>query len=109
MRFSGASGLSGSSLGLRPCRLADQRLLPGAFQQTHQFIPPARDPHLGRADADAEGAECATCPFVPWCAGLFKWPDPARGCDDVRPLLGAIGEAATQVAADLAEARALLP
>jgi hypothetical protein len=57
----------------------------------------------------ADGAECATCPFVGWCAGFFKWPDPAYACEAVKPLLGAIGDAAAQIARDLDEAQALQP
>jgi hypothetical protein len=57
----------------------------------------------------AGGAECAACPFLAWCAGFFKWPDPAYACDAVKPLLGAIAGAAAQIARDLDEAQAMQP
>lgn len=51
-----------------------------------------------------EAAECAGCPYAGWCAGLFKWPDPAYACDHIKPLLAAIGVNAEAIARDLGEA-----
>jgi len=52
----------------------------------------------------AEAAECAACPYAGWCAGLFKWPDPAYACHNVKTLLATIGKNAEALASDLGEA-----
>ncbi|MBP7866339.1 MAG: hypothetical protein KA419_10350 [Acidobacteria bacterium] len=55
----------------------------------------------------ASGAECAGCPYLRWCAGIFKWPDQAYACDAVKRFLAAVGESAEAIARDLGEAEAL--
>lgn len=57
----------------------------------------------------ASGAECAQCPYLRWCAGIFKWPDRTYACGAVKSFLAAVGEAAEAVARDLGEAEALVP
>lgn len=52
----------------------------------------------------ADGAECAGCSLLPWCAGWFKWPDPDYNCADVRNLFGKVEQAAAELRADLGEA-----
>lgn len=48
-----------------------------------------------------QGAECATCPWLPVCRGYFKWPDPAYSCAGVKQLFSLIKTAADEIAQDL--------
>jgi hypothetical protein len=48
------------------------------------------------------GAECAACRWQNLCAGYFKQPDPAYSCAGIRQLLARFGEAAEEIARDLA-------
>lgn len=52
----------------------------------------------------AAGAECGSCRFRDFCAGYFKWPDPAYDCRPVVGLLGQLEAAASRLARDLEEA-----
>ncbi len=56
-----------------------------------------------------EGAECASCPWQPMCAGYFKWPDPAYCCEGVKRLFAQIKAAADEINADLAAAQETAP
>lgn len=57
----------------------------------------------------ASGADCATCPFLAWCQGCFKWPQPDYDCTHVRRLLGRLEDAADQLRGDARLAEALVP
>ncbi len=50
----------------------------------------------------ASQSECLACPFLAWCSGYFKWPDPGYSCHMVRPFLQEIQSAALQIKRDLA-------
>ena len=56
--------------------------------------------HLARLIED--GAECATCRWLPVCAGYFKWPDPAYACAGVKQLFATLEGAADEITHDLA-------
>ncbi len=49
-----------------------------------------------------ENSECNGCPFLDYCGGYFKWPEPAFRCDGVKRLFGRLQEAATELRRDLA-------
>lgn len=78
--------------------------------ETQQVTAIADDPDFVGGTLDrliANGAECADCPFVGWCAGFFKWPNPNYTCEAIKPLLGSIADSAAQIARDLEEAEAM--
>ncbi len=50
----------------------------------------------------AENSECNGCPFLDYCGGYFKWPEPTFRCDGVKRLFGRLQEAATELRRDLA-------
>lgn len=82
------------------------RRLPGPGEdEAGEIVPGSVDAWIARLVEN--GAECASCPYTPWCAGIFKWPDPAYSCEAVQTLLGRIGESALAIARDLDEARNL--
>ena len=53
---------------------------------------------LGRL---ARGAECSTCPWRHFCAGYFKWPDPAYSCTGIKLLFSALRAAVDEIEDDL--------
>jgi hypothetical protein len=49
-----------------------------------------------------DGAECATCRWLPVCAGYFKCPDPTYDCAGVKELFATLHAAADEITRDLA-------
>ena len=62
--------------------------------------PDSVESHLTRLLED--GAECATCRWLPVCAGYFKWPDPTYACAGVKELFATLEAAAEEIGRDLA-------
>jgi hypothetical protein len=61
--------------------------------------------HLSRLLRD--GAECATCRWLPVCAGYFKWPDSTYACAGVKQLFATLEAAAEEIGRDLASQETL--
>lgn len=64
------------------------------------------DRHL--SGLSQNGADCALCPWGEFCAGYFKWPDPAYDCSGMKKVLGFLQEAAAEISMDLEEGEILL-
>jgi hypothetical protein len=69
------------------------------------FTPPSADlQHFIQTLQEtlfATKAECCSCPFFKNCGGYFKWPLSAFPCDDIKSLLNAVHDAASELRADL--------
>jgi hypothetical protein len=57
----------------------------------------------------AAGADCARCRVRGFCAGYFKWPDPAYDCEPVIALLDELDAASGRLERDLDEAGSVTP